>query len=64
MFDFAFFLISISVMLVHISAIYVDNISHFGLSVSFCVGLLDEKPGFEPQARHQNDIFLSRFPLS
>ena len=31
------------------------------------VGLLDEKPGFESQARHQNEIrkvFLRRFPLS
>ena len=32
-----------------------------------CDGLLDEKPGFEPQARHQNKIrkvFLRLFPLS
>ena len=32
-----------------------------------CVGLLDIKPGFEPQARHQNKIqkvCLRRFPLS
>ena len=32
-----------------------------------CVGLLDEQPGFEFQARHQNEIrkvFLRRFPLS
>ena len=32
-----------------------------------CVGLSDEKPGFESQARHQNEIrkeFLRRFPLS
>ena len=31
------------------------------------VGLLDEKPGFEPQARHRNKIqkvFLRQFPLS
>ena len=33
----------------------------------YCVGLLDVKPEFEPQARHQNEvqkIFLQRFPLS
>ena len=32
-----------------------------------CVDLLDEKPGFEFQVRHQNKIrkvFLRRFPLS
>ena len=32
-----------------------------------CVGLLDEKPGFEPQSRHQNKIqkvLIRRFPLS
>ena len=32
-----------------------------------CVGLLDVKPGFEVQTRHQNKIqkvFLRRFPLS
>ena len=32
-----------------------------------CVSLLDEKPGFESQAKHQNRIlkvFLQRFPLS
>ena len=32
-----------------------------------CVGLLNENPGFEPQARYQNKIrkvFLRRFPLS
>ena len=32
-----------------------------------CVGLLDKKPGFDSQARHQNEIrkvFLRRFPLS
>ena len=32
-----------------------------------CIGLLDEKPGFEPEVRHQNKIrkvFLRRFPLS
>ena len=33
-----------------------------------CVGLLNEKPGFEPQIRHQNKIqkvfFFWRFPLS
>ena len=31
------------------------------------VCLLDEKPGFKPQARHQNEIrkvFLRRFPLA
>ena len=31
------------------------------------VGLLDENPGLEPQARHQNEIrkvFHRRFPLS
>ena len=36
-------------------------------SSRWCVGLLDEKPGFEPQVRHQNEIrkvFLRRFPLS
>ena len=30
-------------------------------------GLLDEKPGFEPQVRHQNKmqkVLLRRFPLS
>ena len=32
-----------------------------------CIGLFDVKPGFEPQARHQNKIqkvFLQRFSLS
>ena len=36
-------------------------------SSRYCVGLLDEKPGFESQARHQNEVqkvFLRRFPLS
>ena len=35
--------------------------------VDSIVGLLDEKPGFEFQARHQNKIqkvFFPRFPLS
>ena len=33
----------------------------------YCVGLLDEKPVFESQARHQNKIrkvYLRRFPLT
>ena len=37
------------------------------LSSRQCVGLLDEKPVFESQVRHQNEIrkvFLRRFPLS
>ena len=37
------------------------------LSCSQYVGLLDEMPGFESQARHQNEIrkvFLRHFPLS
>ena len=37
------------------------------LSSTYCVGLLDEKPGCKSQARHQNEIrkvFLRRFPLS
>ena len=36
-------------------------------SSSQCVGLLDEKPGFESQTRHQNEIqkvCLRRFSLS
>ena len=36
-------------------------------SSRWCVGLKAEKPGFEPQARHQNKIrkvFRRRFPLS
>ena len=40
---------------------------YFEVAVVQCVGLLDEKPGFESQARHQNKIrkvFLRRFPLS
>ena len=47
-------------------AVTVNGVSYRARSRRLCVDRLDKKPGFESQARRQNEIrkvFLRRFPL-